>query len=195
MFPRQARPHPIGVAPVGDGCALAASAVAAHIEGFLNLPCRVLSGLPSPEFALDAYRLQYDAGRIIEAFEAEPLEGYPKVVCVMAGDLFVPIFSHVFGEARLGGRVAVVSRFRLSGADRGGRPAGPEQVLERVAKVALHELGHLFALTHCSDPQCLMHFAGDCDRLDRSPLLFCRYCRRFLAEAVAGAQSAGRDRV
>lgn len=185
MAPRRTHSMCIGVAPAGAPCGLAAKVVAAHVEGFLQLPARVLAGVPPPRAALDPHRLQYDAGRAIECFEEEPFEGVPKVVCVMDGDLFVPIFSHVFGEARLGGRVAVVSLYRLAGAGRDGGAVGPQRVLERVAKVALHELGHLFGLTHCSDPGCLMHFAGDCDGLDRAPLLFCRYCRRFLAEAVS----------
>jgi archaemetzincin len=49
-------------------------------------------------------------------------------------------------------------------------------MLERIAKVALHETGHLFNLFHCSDEKCLMHFSGNVEELDMSPLYFCRYC-------------------
>jgi archaemetzincin len=184
----------LGVAPVGEPTLLAAKVIAAHIEGFLELPCAILPGLPSPEFALDPGRLQYDAGRIIEGYEGWDLGECHKLVCVLSVDLFVPIFSHVFGEARLGGRVALVSQHRL-GQTADGRPLRPEQVLLRTAKVALHELGHLFSLTHCSDPGCLMHFAGDCSDLDRVPLLFCRYCRQFLADARRLPQAGGAERV
>ena len=184
----------LGVAPAGEPTLLAAKVIAAHIEGFLRLPCVILRGLPAPEFALDPGRLQYDAGRIIEVYETCELGGCSKVVCVLSGDLFVPIFSHVFGEARLGGRVALVSQHRL-GHYCDGRPLRAEEVLLRTAKVALHELGHLFSLTHCSDPGCLMHFAGDCNDLDRVPLLFCRYCRQFLADARLPPHTGKAERV
>ena len=189
MTPTTVRDIRVGVAPVGESATLAAKVIAAHIEGFLKLPCRLLPGMPSPEFAFDTGRLQYEAGRIIEGFEARPLGGCQKVVCVLSVDLFVPVFSHVFGEARLDGRVALVSLYRLGQAVH-GRPPEPDRVLARAAKVALHELGHLFALTHCDDPACLMHFAGDCDDLDRSQVLFCRYCRLFLADALTADQAS-----
>ena len=189
MTPTTGRHIRVGVAPVGEPATLAAKVIAAHIEGFLRLPCGLLPAMPLPEFAFDSSRLQYEAGRVIEGLEARPLGGFQKVVCVLSVDLFVPIFSHVFGEARLDGRVALVSLYRLGQAVH-GRPPAPEQVLARAAKVALHELGHLFALTHCSDPACLMHFAGDCDDLDRSPVLFCRYCRLFIADALTAVQAS-----
>jgi len=175
----------VGVLPMGEETRLAAKVIAAHVEGFMKIDCRVLDPLPRPDFALDPQRLQCDAGRIIEYLEARSHGRCTKVVGVAAVDLFVPVFSHVFGEARLGGRAALVSLHRLGQAENGRRPA-PARVLERVAKVALHELGHLFSLTHCSDPDCLMHFSGDVAGLDATTLLFCRYCSGFLASDGCG---------
>jgi archaemetzincin len=58
----------------------------------------------------------------------------------------------------------------------------------RAAKVTLHELGHLLDVFHCDDPMCLMHFSGGLSELDDLPMQFCRYCRRYVKEAVATAQ-------
>jgi archaemetzincin len=88
----------------------------------------------------------------------------------------MPLFTHVFGEARQNGRAAIVSLYRL-GTDPGGPAAIDERVLERMAKIALHELGHLLNLLHCDDDCCLMHFSGDLEVLDRITFNFCRYCR------------------
>ena len=38
---------------------------------------------------------------------------------------------------------------------------GAASLYDRAAKVALHELGHLFNLQHCDDSRCLMHFNVD----------------------------------
>ncbi len=176
----------VGVIPFGAETLLAAKVIAAHVEGFMRLPCEVLAPLAPPHFAFDPRRLQYDAGRIIEDLEKRSFGQCAKVVGVLAVDLFVPVFSHVFGEARLGGSAALVSLHRLSSREEGRQPEAA-RVLERAAKVALHELGHLFCLTHCEDPACLMHFCGDVDGLDAIQLLFCRYCHRFLA---SGAREA-----
>jgi archaemetzincin len=182
----------VEVAPVGESTLLAAKTIAAHVEGFLGLPSALLPGLPPPEFALDPGRLQYDAGRLIEGYEAWDPGACGKRVCVLAVDLFVPIFSHVLGEARLGGKVALVSLNRLGPAV-DGRIARADQILLRAVKVAFHELGHLFALTHCADPGCLMHFAGDARGLDGIPMRFCRYCGRFLTEAARPGPQAVPD--
>lgn len=188
MSPGAARGVCVGVVPMGEETRLAAKVIAAHVEGFMRLESRVLDPLPRPDFALDPQRLQYDAGCIIEYLEARAHGACDKVVAVAGVDLFVPVFSHVFGEARLGGRAALVSLYRL-GLMEGGRRPAPDRVLERAAKVALHELGHLFSLTHCSDPRCLMHFSGEVAGLDAVALLFCRYCRDFLASDGCGQRA------
>lgn len=185
---KTARKVGIRVLPMGEQTRLAAKVIAAHVEGFMRLECRVLDPMPPPDFALDPQRLQYDAGRIVEHLEAHCCDECVKVVGVLGVDLFVPVFSHVFGEARLGGGAALVSLYRLERTEEGRRSA-PELALERAAKVALHELGHLFSLTHCSDPGCLMHFSGDLAGLDATRLLFCRYCRDFLPAFAARGQA------
>jgi archaemetzincin len=104
---------------------------------------------------------------------------YDKVIAVLNVDIFMPIFTHVFGEAKQGGKCGLVSVFRLKMEQDCIYPA-PSLVYERAAKVALHELGHLFNLLHCEDHRCLMHFSGDLCQLDKTPFYFCRYCTAFL---------------
>jgi archaemetzincin len=140
--------------------------------------------LEHPEYAFDKRRLQYNAGTILKVFESIPFYDYEKVVGVIDVDLFVPILTHVFGEARQGGRHALVSLFRLKRNADGSTPSKP-LFLERAAKVALHELGHLFNLTHCMDQRCLMHFSGGLQDLDKAPLYFCRYCSVYLRDALS----------
>jgi archaemetzincin len=127
--------------------------------------------------------LQYDAGKLLAAFEALPISDYHKLVGVVTVDIFLPIFTHVFGEAQQGGRWALVSLFQLH-TEHGSAPAASATIYERAAKIALHEIGHLFNLPHCDDDQCLMHFSGGLADLDRLPFNYCRYCRTFFTEAL-----------
>jgi archaemetzincin len=173
----------ICVVAMGRVPAVAPRVVAAHIHAFFGLPAEVLPGLPAPVYALDAGRMQFDAGKIIQRLEREAFPGCRKWIGVVEGDLFVPIFTYVLGEARQGGKCALVSLCRL--AQKRGPGASPQPtVLERCAKVALHELGHLFGIVHCPDPLCVMHISGDVRELDQRRLALCRYCRRQLDQRL-----------
>lgn len=176
--------HRIGVVAVGSVPEATLKAVAAHVSGYLNLHTEVLPSVGLPSHALDPRRLQYDAGVVLNWLEAVPFSGIDKVVGVVSVDLFVPIFTHVFGEARQGGSAALVSLFQL-----GSPSLEAPRVMERTAKVALHELCHLFSLAHCQDIRCLMHFSGGLEALDRTPLYFCRYCALFFRDAIRASSS------
>lgn len=170
---------------MGDVPDLVVKSIAAHLEGYVDLPAEVLPAMVPPAQAFDERRLQYDAALVLKALEEAPLEAYDKVIAVTSVDLFIPIFTYVYGEAAQGGRFALVSTFRLT-RNPDGSVASRALLLGRTGKVALHELGHLFNLHHCMDERCLMHFSGDLATLDRTPPYLCRYCALFFREAVAG---------
>lgn len=173
----------IGVVPFGEVSEVALKVIAAHILGYFNVDADILPRLEHPAYAHDANRRQYNAATILEAMGSMPFHDYEKVIGVLEVDLFVPIFTHVFGEAKQGGKYALVSLCRLRRNSDGTTP--PESVfLERAAKVALHELGHLFHLLHCTDGRCLMHFSGGLQELDETSFYLCRYCSKYLADSL-----------
>ena len=167
--------NPIGVIPIGRVPEIVPDSIAAHLLGYLELEAEILPGLEHPAYAFDRKRQQYNAAVIISSLESGPFHGHSKIIGVLDIDLFIPIFTHTFGEAVQGGRFALASLYRLK-HNRDGSEAAPSVMLERLAKVALHEAGHLFNLFHCSDERCLMHFSGNIQDLDMSPFCFCRYC-------------------
>jgi archaemetzincin len=173
----------IGVVAVGDVPELAPKIIAAHITGYLRLPAEILAPLAHPTYAFDDARLQYDVGKILRYFESCPYDQYDKVIGVFKVDLFVPTFTHVFGEAKQAGMHALVSLFRLAEGHESNNPSSP-LLFERAAKVALHELGHLFNLFHCENRNCLMHYSGGLEDLDDCPLYFCRYCSTYFQDAL-----------
>lgn len=180
----------IGLAPFGGVSDTISKTIAAHIQGYLHLNADILSGLSLPGYAYDQNRAQYDAGVILERMESDPFQDYTKVIGILDVDIFVPIVTHVFGEARQGGRCALVSVCRLKRSPDGSAPP-LSLLLERAAKVALHELGHLFDIHHCVDESCLMHFSGMIEELDRTPLDFCRYCSVYLRTAISAPNNNG----
>ena len=178
------RPAPVvAVIPFGSAPLTAAKVIAAHVSGYLDLEAEVLPCVKIPPAALDERRLQYNAAALIQAVESMALDDYFKILALFDVDLFIPLFTHVFGEARQNGRVALISLFRLQTNPKGSSPS-TERVFERIAKIGLHELGHLLDVLHCDDDRCLMHFCGDVDALDRIDLNFCRYCRLALHRKI-----------
>jgi archaemetzincin len=169
----------IAVIPFAGASIIAAKVIAAHVSGYLNLAVETLPPEKIPPNALDKRRMQYNAATLIQTIEGMHLKDYLKVIALFDVDLFTPIFTHVFGEARQNGRVALVSLFRL-GCHMNGSSPTTDRVLERAAKIALHELGHLLNLLHCDDHRCLMYFSGSVDTLDQTGFNFCRYCRTAL---------------
>lgn len=181
-YPNRAAPV-VAVVPCGSAPSIAAKVIAAHVSGYLDLAVETLSPMAIPPGALDQGRLQYNAATLIQAIETMPLKDYFKIIALFDVDLFIPLLTHVFGEARQNGRVALVSLFRLEAHEDGSSPS-TDRVLERAAKIGLHELGHLLNLLHCDDDRCLMYFCGSVDTLDRTAFNFCRYCRISLRRAL-----------
>ena len=173
----------MGVTPIGNISEIISKTIAAHLLGYLNLDADILPPLEHPAYAHDKKRLQYNAGAILKGLESESFHDYSKVVCILDVDIFVPILTHVFGEPRQGGKYALISLYRLRKYLKGSGSFTP-LLLERAAKVALHESGHLFNLFHCMDERCIMHFSGELQDLDNTPFYFCRYCSTYLRDDV-----------
>jgi archaemetzincin len=172
----------IGVVPIGDVPELVPKVIAAHISGYMKLAAEIIPPLQHPHYAYDEKRFQYDAGSILMDLNSLEFTDYEKIIGVLNVDLFVPILTYVFGEAKLGGTCGLVSLYRLE--KNMHAPTTPASlVYERAAKVALHELGHLFSLVHCDNHHCLMHFSGSLSQLDEVPLYFCKYCSTYLKDA------------
>ena len=168
-------PPLVSLVPLGLVDQVAVTVVAAHLQSLLGLSVAVAPAWPSPEYALLTARRQYNAGPILKALAEADLPGRFHVG-VTALDLCLPILTHVFGEAQLGGVAAVVSFFRLEAGPGGGTKAPRPLAYERLAKVALHESGHLLGLAHCRAPNCLMRFSQGLEHLDSLPMGFCDAC-------------------
>jgi archaemetzincin len=174
--------YAIGLVAMGRIPALILKIISAHISGYLNLAAEHLPPLALPADCFDKNRLQYDAAKLIHYLDGQKFTNCLKIIGLVEGDLFLPIFTHVLGEAQQGGTHAVISPVRLQ-CRQNGLQLPDAEFYERIAKVALHELGHLFNLYHCADHRCLMHFSGSMEALDAIELNFCPYCQRFFEDA------------
>ena len=146
------------------------------VEATLQCPVRLDVRPGVPDATLDARRAQRSSTKLLRWLLEDLPAGTGKVVGITDADLFIPVLTFVFGEAQLGGRVAVVSLARL-GDRYDGRPAPPQLRTLRVVKECLHELGHTFGLVHCDRPGCVMSRSNSVLDVDAKRPAFCRDCR------------------
>ena len=131
---------------------------------------------------LDLHRNQYSSSAIIERLEQHLPAAASNVLAVTGLDLYIPVLTFVFGEARLNGRCAVVSSYRLDNKFY-GLPDDPALLQERLLKEAIHELGHTYGLFHCHNPECVMKSSTYVEEIDFKSSLFCDKCRDELVKS------------
>jgi archaemetzincin len=176
----------IAVVPLGRVEDDVLRVVADSLQGVLRIPVDVWSAMPIPEDAFMRGRNQYNAMTIIRYLAENHSDTSLKVLGIMDKDICNPIITYVFGEAYMGGRAAVMSSARLS-ATPSGEPVSRELFLDRVVKVALHEIGHTFNIPHCHTGRCVMRASNNLIELDDKLNYLCDYCEIFLSDALKHA--------
>ncbi|MFZ5993586.1 MAG: archaemetzincin family Zn-dependent metalloprotease [Thermodesulfobacteriota bacterium] len=127
-----------------------------------------------PDTAYNPRRRQYSAEMIVQFLERERKSG--KVLAVADFDLYAPSLNFVFGLAGLLTDIAIISISRLR-QEFYQLPANPALLTTRAIKEAVHEIGHLYGLSHCPDTRCVMHFSNSLQDTDRKSEEPCAKCR------------------
>jgi len=132
---------------------------------------------PGPAF--DRHRQQYLATTLMLALlDPTPAPGLHRLG-VTDVDLFLPVFTHVFGTAQIDGPVGLASVHRLR-PELAGDPPDRELLRQRLFKEILHELGHTFGLVHCRIPWCAMSPSRLPEQVDIKDAAFCENCAQHL---------------
>jgi archaemetzincin len=149
---------------------------------YFHLPVRIRPKLPLDIVPRPVFRrsidglIQMHSGTVLHAVLAPRMPPDAAVyLALTAIDLYPQDdWNFVFGEASLTERVGVWSLARL------GDPAYSERdfrrVLMRTLKVASHETGHMFGLSHCTAHRCNMNGSNSLSETDRAPLAPCPQC-------------------
>lgn len=135
---------------------------------------------PIPASAFSPRRQQYHSTSILQKLAKVVSSKQRPLLAVTGVDLYAEGLNFVFGEADPAAELAIISTFRLHWGLMGGEVE--DQVYrERVVKEAVHELGHVFGLGHCSNPRCVMFFSNSLADTDRKGKEFCPRCRARLS--------------
>jgi archaemetzincin len=154
--------------------------LAADAACLLQTNCHV-DAQPQPvDFAYDLLRRQVWSTPILARLQERRRPLGAVVLGITELDLYVPVFTFVFGEAQLRGPAAIVSTHRLR-EEFYGMPADDDTLIQRLLKELLHELGHTQGLRHCTDWNCVMSSAHTVERIDIRQPGFCAACAGTLA--------------
>ncbi len=136
----------------------------------------ILPELSTTGKAYDQSRGQHNSTAILQMLLRLAPSNSDRVLGVTTADLFIPIFTYLFGEAQLDGPAAVVSDMRLRSQFYGLAPDAATYY-ERLQKECLHELGHTFGLRHCETHGCVMMKSTYVENIDLKTVHFCPECK------------------
>ena len=174
--------HIILISPVGDLSAELIEALGGEIKRVFGFSTAIDSILQDLAFALDQNRHQHHSTMILEQLAADTPPRAIRVIAIAQVDLFIPILTHVYGEAQLGGTACIVSTFRLNEGRSGMNIS--RKYIDRIVKETIHELGHTFNLRHCPEDTCIMHYCRNEEDVDRKSDQLCRYCKVMLDDEI-----------
>lgn len=132
-----------------------------------------------PPDSYNALREQYNATAILKKMIVYKQRNKEILLGIIDADLYASKLNYVFGEADPYAGVAIISLWRLR-QEFYGLPRDEELLKERAVKEAIHELGHVYGLDHCSHPKCIMYFSNSISDTDRKRAEFCDICKNTL---------------
>jgi archaemetzincin len=179
VSPTTSRLRSIALVPVGQVQRQSIAVLQEQLPlKFTGVSCQAVEIEIKTEKSWNAPSGQHRATSILADLETHAkLLPQDRLLGVTDLDLYAPGMNFIFGEARLPGRVAIVSTCRLKGTTSYGEA---ELLSVRIVKEAVHELGHTLGLTHCKNPSCVMCFSNSLEDTDRKGEDYCDECSKKL---------------
>ena len=167
--------YEIALVPVGEVDRELLDYLTLVLPGTFGAPCNQINMNIDARVAYNPARRQYHSTQLLRMLHELRQDEHQILLGVTALDLFIPIFTFVFGEAQVGGSAALMSVYRLR-QEYYGLPGNRDLFFVRAEKEAAHELGHVFGLAHCRSFDCLMRFSNSVEDVDVKAADFCMLC-------------------
>jgi archaemetzincin len=167
-------PKTIYIQPLGDVNQEYLTYVKNSVTDFYGYTCVIKPKVNLTPALLAVSKTRYEASKILKKFNSKQniLLITEKDIAYRKSNQF-PEWG-IFGLGLRPGNTCVISTYRLK------KKVNTQQMLVRLKKVALHEIGHNLGLKHCTNHKdCLMTDAGGTiQQVDREKIWFCVKCSK-----------------
>ena len=153
--------------------------ISAAVANKFHTKAEVGRKISIPPDSYNALREQYYATAVLKKMIVYKQRNMEILLGIIDADLYASKLNYVFGEADPYAGVAIISLWRLR-QEFYGLPRDKDLLKERAAKEAIHELGHVYGLDHCSHPECIMYFSNSISDTDKKRPRFCDICKETL---------------
>uniref|UniRef100_A0A7C3RNB0 Archaemetzincin n=1 Tax=Dictyoglomus thermophilum TaxID=14 RepID=A0A7C3RNB0_DICTH len=154
--------------------------LSANLPKIIPFPVKTYFNLPIPSNTYNPERNQYLSLPFLDILTKLKIPDSFKVLGITNVDLYTHGLNFIFGQAKLNGKEALVSIARLDNSFY-RLPKNHEILYIRTLKESVHELGHTLGLSHCPNPECVMHFSNSISDTDRKSYNFCPICKLSLS--------------
>ncbi len=136
----------------------------------------ILETVKIPDISFVKFRNQYRSDILLDFLE-QKFEG--RILGVTKEDLYTEGLNFIFGQAKMKGRVAILSISRLN-PKFFNQPEDDVLFENRYVKEAIHEIGHVLGLEHCIKGGCVMNFSNIVGEVDKKTKYLCDTCKKKL---------------
>ncbi len=126
-----------------------------------------------PVSILNKFRNQYRSDLLLDHLEKN--HG-GRILGITKEDMYTEGLNFIFGQAKLKGRVAIVSICRLDPVFF-HQPKDDVLFELRIVKETIHEIGHVLGLEHCNNRGCVMNFSNTVGDVDKKTKYLCDMCK------------------
>lgn len=140
--------------------------LAADLQVFLPLGCRIAEPLVIPDECFSTERRQYRADLVLNWLAKSADRSDFRTIGVLGTDIYKPDFNFLFGLAKTGGGACIASSARMGMSMDAARLSSSQ----RWHSIVRHELGHTLGLLHNESERSVMVYGNSLGELDQQPL-------------------------